>query len=61
MLLWTSPAFQRWRGLDTGCVQARRSDPLSHDHLFHTVLGLLDLQTTVYEPALDALAGCAPA
>jgi lipid A ethanolaminephosphotransferase len=61
MLLWTSPAFQRWRGLDTRCVQSRRSEPLSHDNLFHTVLGLLDLQTTAYQPDLDALAGCAPA
>jgi lipid A ethanolaminephosphotransferase len=61
MLLWTSPAFQRWRGLDSRCVQSRRSDPLSHDNLFHTVLGLLDLQTTAYQPGLDALAGCAPA
>lgn len=61
MLLWTSPAFQRWRGLDTGCLQSRRTQPLSHDHLFHTVLGLLDLQTSAYQPGLDALAGCAPA
>lgn len=61
MLLWTSPAFQRWRGLDGDCMQSRRTQPLSHDHLFHTVLGLLDLQTTAYDPTLDALSGCAPA
>ncbi|GAB2504092.1 phosphoethanolamine transferase [Arenimonas alkanexedens] len=61
MLLWTSPAFQRWRGLDIGCVQSRRSEPLSHDNLFHTVLGLLDLQTDAYQPERDALTSCAPA
>ena len=61
MLLWTSRSFQDWRGLDTACTATRASAPLSHDHFFHTVLGLLDLQTAAYRPELDALAGCAPA
>lgn len=61
MLLWTSPDFQEWRGLDTACAQAKRTLAISHDHFFHTVLGLLDVQTTAYRPELDALAGCAPA
>ncbi len=61
MLLWTSTAFREWRGLDMACAQARRTAPLSHDNFFHTVLGLLDLQTAAYRPELDALAGCAPA
>ncbi|HEU0152887.1 MAG TPA: phosphoethanolamine--lipid A transferase [Arenimonas sp.] len=61
MLLWTSPEFLRWRGLDAACLQSRRTQPLSHDNFFHTVLGLLDVQTTAYQPGLDALAACAPA
>jgi lipid A ethanolaminephosphotransferase len=61
MLLWTPEAFERWRGLDPACVGARRDTALSHDHFFHTVLGLLDVKTTAYRPELDALAGCAPA
>ena len=61
MLLWTSPHFREWRGLDTDCAAARGRQPISHDHFFHTVLGLLDLQTAAYRPELDALAGCAPA
>ena len=61
MLLWTSQPFREWRGLDMACADAKRQQALSHDHFFHTVLGLLDLQTTVYRPGLDALAGCAPA
>ena len=61
MLLWTSAPFRRWRGLDPACTAARAGAAISHDHFFHTVLGLLDLQTTAYRPELDALAGCAPA
>ncbi len=61
MIVWTSPAFEAWRGLDPACVQARRDREISHDHVFHTLLGLLDVKTSAYTPALDALAGCAPA
>ena len=61
MLLWSSQSFQDWRGLDTACAATRASAVLSHDHFFHTVLGLLNLQTAAYRPELDALAGCAPA
>ena len=61
MLLWTSARFGQWRGLDADCTTSRASTPISHDHFFHTVLGLLNLQTATYRPELDALAGCAPA
>ena len=61
MLLWTSPAFREWRGLDLACADAKRRQAISHDHFFHTVLGLLDVQTATYRPELDALRGCAPA
>jgi len=31
---------------------------ISHDHLFHTVLGLLDVHTTAREASLDLTHGC---
>lgn len=61
MIVWTSPAFDAWRGLDPACVRARRGRDISHDHVFHTLLGLLDVRTSAYRPGLDALGGCAPA
>ena len=61
MLLWTSAGFREWRHLDAGCTAAAARRPLSHDNVFHLVLGLLDLQTQAYRPALDPLGGCAPA
>ena len=33
-------------------------EPASHDHLFHTMLGLLDVQTALYEPQWDFSATC---
>jgi len=31
---------------------------LTHDNLYHTVLGLLDVQTPSYQRPLDAFSGC---
>ena len=33
--------------------------PVSHDNYFHTVLGLLDVETSVYKPSLDMLSALA--
>jgi lipid A ethanolaminephosphotransferase len=45
-------------GLEPACLRQRSTAALSHDHLFHSALGLLDLATTAREPMLDAFAGC---
>ncbi len=62
MIFWASDGFERGAGLASGCLQpALRSAaarPLSHDHLFHTVLGLLDVRTSLREPTLDLVEGC---
>jgi lipid A ethanolaminephosphotransferase len=59
MVSWLSPAWQQRAGVRMDCLRARQAEPLSHDNLFHTVLGLMDVTTQVREPALDALAPCA--
>lgn len=57
---WFSERFERASGLDRQCLASRRSEPFSHDNLFHSVLGLMDVQTSVYEEGLDAFAACRP-
>ena len=61
MLLWSSERFAARRGLDTGCLRDRADRPLSHDHFFHSVLGLADVDTTARTSALDLFAGCVSA
>jgi lipid A ethanolaminephosphotransferase len=39
-------------------MEAGLDVPLTHDNLFHTVLGLMDVGNSTYKPALDALASC---
>ena len=61
MVAWLSPAMQAASRVSSSCLQGERERALSHDHLFHSVLGLMDVRTGVYRPALDFWAACAGA
>jgi lipid A ethanolaminephosphotransferase len=56
MLLWT--AEPQALALDLGCLARAREQALSHDHLFHSMLGLLEISTTARKPALDIISPC---
>jgi lipid A ethanolaminephosphotransferase len=58
-ITWLSAAYRRSTQLSLGCLQAKAESRISHDHYFHSVLGLMDVQTRVYQRELDAYAGCA--
>jgi lipid A ethanolaminephosphotransferase len=58
MVFWASPGAAERLGVDMTCVAARRDTPLSHDNLFHSVLGLLDVETRARDPELDLFAPC---
>jgi lipid A ethanolaminephosphotransferase len=58
MVMWLSPSFADSRQIDLACLRTRATQRATHDNLFHTMLGLLDVQTSVYEPALDLIKGC---
>lgn len=58
MVSWFSPGLQRRTGLSMDCLRGHAAAPISHDHFFHSVLGLMDVQTRAYQPALDALMPC---
>ncbi len=58
MLTWVSPGFARSARLDLGCLRGRSGEPVSHDHLFHSVLGVLDVQTAAYQPGRDLFRAC---
>ena len=58
MLAWFSDNYQKAYSVDTHCLQMSRDKPLSQDNLFHSMLGLLEVRSSVYQPALDMFAGC---
>lgn len=58
MLVWLSEGFRARFKIDQACLQAKRQGALSHENLFHSMLGLLDIQTAVYRAERDLFAGC---
>ncbi len=58
MMLWMSDGFSRRFRIDRACLQARSEQPLSHDNVFHSVLGMLDVDTAVLNPNLDLFHAC---
>ncbi len=58
MDVWLSDSFRERLGLDGACLSRESDAAFSHDNLFHSVLGLLDVSTSVYERRLDIFAPC---
>lgn len=55
---WLSNDFLQRKGIKPECLNQQKNKLLSHDNYFHSVLGLLDLKTSVYKPELDVYAAC---
>lgn len=59
MFMWMSAGAREAQHVQQGCVaDAARTGQFSHDNVFHTVLGLHRIRTSLYEPALDILQPC---
>lgn len=58
MMLWLSDQFSRDFAVDRKCLAERATLPASHDNVFHSLLGLLDVATQAYKPELDLSAAC---
>lgn len=57
-MLWFSDGFLSRFRIDAGCLAARNSQSYSHDNVFHSALGMLNVNTAVYNPALDMFKTC---
>jgi len=58
MFFWLSPGFESDNKINRTCLQAQTGGEYSHDNLFHTLLGILNISTSLYKPELDMLLGC---
>lgn len=58
-ITWLSPGFEQRSKITTACLKQGLEERVSHDNYFHSVLGLMNVQTTAYKPALDLYAACA--
>ena len=58
MVLWLSRRFADAMALDRDCLAAKSDEPINHDNIFHSVLGLIDIETTARATGLDLTADC---
>ena len=57
-ITWWSSSFEKQSGLSRTCLKNKVQDPLTHDNYFHSVLGLMNVKTEVYQAKLDVHADC---
>lgn len=58
MVIWMSQRFRDSLDIDTNCLKAAAGQPVSHDNMFSTVLGMVDVSTTARDSALDLVGAC---
>jgi lipid A ethanolaminephosphotransferase len=58
MLVWLSKQMTSSGDVDGECLRRKSHQPFSHDNLFHSVLGLMDVQTSAYRSSSDIFNGC---
>jgi lipid A ethanolaminephosphotransferase len=58
MVVWMSDRFTATLALDKACLAAATGDDVSHDTMFSTVLGFLDVTTTARDNNLDLAGRC---
>lgn len=58
MLIWTSEGYVRREQLQPDCLRTEAKLPVSHDFIYHTVLGAAEIRNQAYDQRLDLIAGC---
>lgn len=58
MVMWLSPGLAAEQRIDVACMRRNAAAPASHDNLFHSVLGLMQVSTREYDQRLDLFRGC---
>ena len=60
MLMWFSDIWQQYNARQLSCLKTQTGQARSQDHLFPSLLSLLDIKTQVTEATNDMLAQCSP-
>jgi lipid A ethanolaminephosphotransferase len=58
MYTWVSPQFAQLEGWDTACMAYQAKTQRSHDNVYSTLLGFLEIETAEYKAALDLFERC---
>ncbi len=58
MVLWMSDNMVKYDHLDYQCIVKNASKSVSHDNLFHTLIGLMEVNSSLYDASLDIFDAC---
>lgn len=58
MIVWISKSMRTSGDVDMTCLRRKTHAAFSHDNLFHSVLGLMNVDTAVYRAERDIFDGC---
>ena len=53
LILWFGKELIKTQNLDMDLLRRQRNKEISHDEVFHTVLGILEIQTNIYKKEKD--------
>ena len=58
MVLWMSKGFSNSFSINNECLKQKADNPVSHDNLFHSLLGMLQIESKYYEKEFDITSDC---
>ncbi len=59
LLIWLSAALQHTKRIDVGCLRDLAANgTYSHDNIFDSLLGIMDVRTVLYRPEQDIFSTC---
>ncbi|MDC0611396.1 phosphoethanolamine--lipid A transferase [Vibrio sp.] len=59
MMVWLSPQMQQTKDIDESCLRTEAGKGgFSHDNLFDSILGVMDVSTNIYRGKTDIFAAC---
>ncbi len=53
MLLWMNQSFEQTFSVSRDAIEENIKQTVTHDHLYHTILGMLKVQSETYDPKWD--------
>lgn len=55
---WLPQSQRAISNVNMNCLEQHQDQPLSHDNIFHSLLGYLQISSTYYQPELDLFSSC---
>jgi len=57
-IIWLSEDYQKSYTISKSCMSKKSNNPISHDNFFSSMIGLLDIKTSVHDSSLDIFESC---